>query len=217
MERSKSEVEMRISQEIKNHQDWMYKIGQAIQTLNESLVALSLRSEKIATQAASDNKQTLILFENLAKGVQEETKYLDQRVGDVESSVSILKQGCIEFEKDVVENNQIFERCWETIGTYVARICDLENDLKVSKDCFNKSLNTTKAQLVQNIQTLKEELTPKPQEPIKEQVEEKLKAIRVDFEGLIREISLLKQTVAYGDKKFENIYTWIERLKERIK
>jgi hypothetical protein len=35
----------------------------------------------------------------------------------------------------------------------------------------------------------------------------------VDFDGLVKEIAILKKAVAYDQKKFENVYTLIERLK----
>jgi len=63
---------------------------------------------------------------------------------------------------------------------------------------------------------LREELTPKadPHEPLRKEVQEMLNTMSIDFQGLIREIAILKKTTAYSEKKFENIYTLIDRLKE---
>jgi hypothetical protein len=40
-----------------------------------------------------------------------------------------------------------------------------------------------------------------------------LTCFKIDFEGVARELMMVKKNVAYGEKKFENIYTLIERLK----
>jgi hypothetical protein len=41
-------------------------------------------------------------------------------------------------------------------------------------------------------------------------MEDKFQDFKVDFDGLVKEIALIKKAVAYDQKKFENVYTLIE-------
>ena len=61
----------------------------------------------------------------------------------------------------------------------------------------------------------KKELTPVEPEidPVQQMIDERFNVFKIDFDGLVRELAILKRAVAYDEKKFENIYTLIERLK----
>ena len=83
--KDRSEVELRVSQEIKNHKDWMYGIGQQIQTLSENMISLSLNHEKVLSKSESDKKEILIAFENLHENVRNTLDEFCQRIGDLES------------------------------------------------------------------------------------------------------------------------------------
>jgi hypothetical protein len=98
-----------------------------------------------------------------------------------------------------------------TLGSLVASQ-NLKQSLK--NDALNQSLQQLQGQTQESLKALKEELTPKPPDidPIKAQLDERFKVWQVDFDGLIREIVLLKKTIHYDQKKFEHIYTLIERI-----
>ena len=46
-------------------------------------------------------------------------------------------------------------------------------------------------------------------------MEEAFQILNVNYSGILKEISLIKKDISYSQKKFENIYTLIERLKEQ--
>jgi hypothetical protein len=57
--KERSEVDIRIAQEIKNHQDWMYEIGQSIRILKEGLAGLSVIHERNLSKLDSEHKSIL--------------------------------------------------------------------------------------------------------------------------------------------------------------
>lgn len=214
--KDRSEVDIRAAQEIKNHQDLMYETHQKMNSLNESINSLSMAHEKSKAKAANDHQKLLIDFENLKQTVDKQFKDLVDRFGKVESllfqSLSVFKNikeevssGCVkktEFEKSIedLENTVISDR--------------LKQSLK--NDNFNHNFSLVTGQLEEEFKKLRKEIDSQPSEidPIMALVDERFKVWKVDCDGLYKDISVLKKSVQYDQKKFEHIYTLIERLKE---
>ena len=94
----------------------------------------------------------------------------------------------------------------------------VSNHLKqtLKTDNITQSFGNLQGQLKQDIEKLRKALTPIVPEvdPVDTKLDERFKVFKVDFDGLVKEITLLKKAVFYDQKKFENVYTLIERLKE---
>lgn len=101
------------------------------------------------------------------------------------------------------------------VAPEMKKIEKMELETVVQKDYFNQVVATLRNHVKEQMKELKVELTPEVPEvdPVKEKIDEVMKVFKVDFDGLVREINLLKKAQAYDEKKFENIYTLIERLK----
>ncbi len=210
-----SQVDLKISQDIKNHEDWMYEIGQSIRTLKEGLVDLANTHQKDISKVESDNKSVLIAFENLQEKVLKKLNDLSQRVGDLDTICMHIhldiENKLHEFSKTYVKKEEVIKDS-ELI---LLNIKQLEEKNKIEKDYLETEFVKVRNLINDQIQNIGKQI-PSIEEfkPLKNQMEEAFKIFKVDFDGLIKEISLLKKSVAYDQKKFENIYTLIERLKE---
>lgn len=214
-----SDADLRAAQELKNDRDFKYETNQSIQSLAQGLAALTIKNEKAHSSSHSDRKALLIEFENLRESVLESMKEMDQRLGDVESKLFEVLDSFTDLKEEIVLKNLTKQEFYNAYVKEVKHLDDLEKKVAERGDYFNYALATIKAQFKQDIEVVKKDLTPVIPEvdPVDVKLDERFKVLKVDFDGLVREIAILKRSVAYDQKKFENIYTLIERLKEGMK
>lgn len=214
----KSEVDLRVAQELKNNQDFIYETNQKLQSLGQGIISLSIQNEKLKTQADKDKKDIQIDVENHMQEVQNALSLSRKRVDKLEDWVAIvladMQKRLDEFRTQIV-HHEVLDEKFMAIGNWMK---SFEYSHERLTGLVNSSANLLQGKIESGIEQVRKELTPEDVvDPIKAEVEELLNCMRVDFEGLVREIAFIKKNVSYNDKKFENIYTLIERLKTREK
>lgn len=218
MPKGKSEVDLRVSQEIKNHQDWMYQIGQQIQSISQHLVSLSMQHEKTVSKCESDRKEILIAFENFQQEVLNKTSNFFQRLGDLETR-------CINLQLELGDKLYQFSQNCATKEEHVkssafhwGKFKELDEKIKAEKDFVNTEFVKIRGQLNDRVEGFRKDIPSIDEfKPLKKDMENAFQAFKVDFIGLIKEIAILKKAIAYDQKKFENVYTLIERSKAEKK
>ncbi len=211
----KSEVDLRVAQELKNNQDFIYQTNQALQGLSQSIIALSLQNEKLHAQFESDKKSMHIILENFMSDMDERHAMFSKHMSDKEQRMVLILskvQGQLDaFRTQMVCAKDVDEK-FETVAGLIK---SFEASLQKLTGFTTNSISMLHGNISSEISQVRKDLTPDPDaiHPLKAQVEDLLNSMRVDFQGLIRELALIKKDVAYGEKKFENIYTLIERLK----
>lgn len=212
--KDRSEVDIRVAQEIKNHQDWMYQTGQAIRTLKEGLDALSAVHERSFSKLNSDHKSVLIAFENLQEEVLKKLQGFLQRIGDLESKCIHLQLELGDRLYEFAQNYTTKEDNLKSHALQWSKFKELDEKMKSKSDLFDTEFSSVRSQLNDQIEGVRKEIPSVDEfKPLKKGMEEAFQVFKVDFDGLVKEIALLKKAVAYDQKKFENVYTLIERLK----
>lgn len=212
----RSEVDIRVAQELKNNQDFIYQTNQTLQGLSHGLVSLSLQHERVIAKCDSEKKDILIEFENICEKVNKTLHDINQRIGNLESKynkdIQDLKfvlntaiQNCIDKES--------FNKELSAVNKKVNVVGSVLND---QMNTFISSHKSVCSQIKSEIKKVRDDLTPVIPEvdPVEKAIDERMQVVKVDLEGLAREIAILKKAVAYDGKKFENVYTLIDRLKE---
>lgn len=210
----KSEVELRVAQELKNNQNFIYKTNQSLQNLRNEILSLTSQYEKTIAKYESRQKEIEIGFENMKEMVDEILHKCIQDLGDVKTEVN---NTCKEVRNDLLRLTQecVTQTAFEyTVDSLVdagfdhgTQIVKLQNDLKVIEA-------NTRSFFTQELKSLRQDLTPIVPEidPVQVKIDEVKSVVKVDLEGVAKEIFLLKKAVIYEQKKIENIYTLIERL-----
>lgn len=214
--KDRSEVDIRVAQELKNNKDFIYQTNQSLQALNHCMASIRDEHANAVARFSSERAQLLITFENFSEDLTKQTKDLTQKVGDVETKLAKVLESISDIHAEMSMQYVTKDNFINTTYPQSKKIDKVESDLIARHDSLGIALATMQQRINVRIEDLKKELTPvTPQiDPIKKQIDERLEVFKVDFDGLIREISLIKKDVSYGQKKFENIYTLIERLKE---
>lgn len=212
--KNKSEVELRVAQELKNNQDFIYQTNQSLQDLNCLVLCLSARVEKSQVGFLRDLKYTQIKFENIKEEVIKRLDNFSSRVGDLES-------GFLAMKKYMDKNIDVFISGYVTKEFHKEECNNINSDLdfikkqsKIDNDYFDLILNNLNSYIKTQIQLVLDKIPIVPDiQLLKKEISEKLACFKVDCNGILKEIDILKKSLAYDQKKFENIYTLIERLK----
>jgi len=210
----KSEVELRVAQELKNNKDFIYQTNQAIQRINDNLVALSLAIERVRTETESRVKSLSIYTENFREILEEKIDLFDQRIGSVEATALACKLYVGKLEEQIkheCHKKAEFEEEKDKLDEHVKQLYSLVN---LQRESLSHQQENLRGHVRNCIQEVRKEIPVMPDlQPLVKKIDEMLTCFKIDFEGVARELMMVKKNVAYGEKKFENIYTLIERLK----
>ncbi len=211
----KSEVDLRVAQELKNNKDFIYRTNQEIQNLKGLVNDLNEQHQKLIAKFDSETKSVVIDFENHSDENKQLTHKLELRISEFENSFNKVLSGItskIDHVCRSYSSNDQVDRKFNQIADGLE--CFEESFSKLCGD-LAACVMTLQGNIKEESNLIRKELAPKPQDHLatKAEIDDRLNVFKVDFDGLVREIALLKKAVSYDDKKFENIYTLIERLK----
>jgi len=212
----KTEVDLRVAQELKNNQDFIYQTNQSLQSLSQGIISLSLQFEKSKGKLESDHKALQIKFENLEKKVLEECDETGYLIADYAKAIIDLTEDLTKKFEDVYKTLTSIEDHKNLACKVEDQILSIEKKTLIDRSYTQSAFILLKAQLDEQNSSIRKDLEPKIPEvdPIQKAFDERFKPIQTDINGFIKEVGLLKKAVTYAEKKFENIYTLIERLKE---
>lgn len=213
--KKRSEEEIRLEQELINATKLYSEHTQAIQTLNHGQMALASKTERVLNKAESDHKTLSIQFEKLKESVESFLVQMDQRLGNMETHVSGLMDGFLKIKKEIQSDCVHRDDLNNSLECHRDKLECLQQEVSMQKDGFNSAIVALNHRIKEETAAVKKDLTVEPPEvcPIQSKVDEVSQVWKVDFEGLIKEIAILKKSSMYAEKKFENIYTLIDRLK----
>jgi len=211
----KSEVDLRVAQELKNNQDFIYQTNQSLQNLSVAIDSLSTKIEKRLNGIENRQAAIEIAFENMNSDVIEHFKASKSVIKDisdyVEKSLDVVSKRMENLrastpEKDVVTS------CFDIVnGLYNS----LATEIHDVRDIISNRHKEIQSKIVDSSDSLRKELTPiKPEiDPIEASVNSKINDMYVDFASLKQEIAILKKASYYSEKQFEFMVTQLERLK----
>ena len=193
----------------------MYNTGQKIDGLKHASVILSNRFDKLLSECGSNHTKLNSEFEELKKWVEESIYTLVQKIGNCESQINAQNKTIIEALKKTSDLFIEKEEFYPVVDEIQRELKSFHEKSQSNFDYFNFAVEQARSQANQNIEDLKIKIDLKPDDfdPIKSEINECLRSWMNEFVGLSQEIAILKQALAYDQKKFENIYTQLDRLK----
>ena len=144
--KQRSEVDIRVAQEIKNHRDLVYDQGQRINSLKEGLGALAILHERAMAKTESDRKDLLIEFENFREEILSSFKVMNQRLGDLETKLFKILDAFSDLKERVELKYLSREDFINIIDPIENRIDVLQHDNKAKFDYFNLAVEMMKNQ-----------------------------------------------------------------------
>lgn len=200
----------------KEYQAFIYRTNQVLNRLNEGIVSLGIQHEKMYQKHQSLHNNLSIDFENHLSDVGLKIGRAFSVIDDMRSDVADI-QNEVRSQLDTSNLQFVNKVDLAKMVEHLAqqqRLLDLS--FKSLKNFVESELMKIKSSVDGKIKAASDEIKkeiPKV-DPIEERFKSKLNDFYVDFTGLVTEVARIREAVRYGEKKFENIYTLIERLKK---
>lgn len=211
----KSNEELKREQEIREQADFKFNTNHVLHKLDQRISDLALQHESVVAKSGSDKVHISGQFEDLREAVLEHCKQMNQRVGDVESKMVQMMTAFNNLISHCSFSYMPMEKFYSLFQDLEDRVASNHLDSTSKLDSLSHTVGHLHGKIQQHVDELRQEVESRKPDvnPLYNHVDQKFDIFRVDFEGILREIAILKQTVAYEEKKIENLYTQIERLK----
>ena len=209
------EFELVVKQEIIEHNKAISASNLAVNTLSAKLVdsnnlidsrLLKTQNRLYAIQREIDVcHSSFHSTYNDFKVLKDEQAILNERnhkkIDTIDQSIETIHSNQQKSDKLIYKHNHIIESMANSILD-VIKECELESNRTVDR--------TSKA-----IKKLKDEILALPSEAkaVKDELMEELAINKIDKDSLLKEIMVIKKTSFINEKKIENLYMLIERLK----
>ncbi len=210
------QFELVVKQEIKNYQDSLNFVLQSIKELKESIKEVNDQALENYASLHSEQNEIKIELQNLRDVFMESYKTFhnhinDQRVVNQRNQNQILDVTNEIFKRINFDGNyqSKYENLWSELG-------NLKSKTETNQRVLNDNLDDLLRRFRQEILKTKKEILESPSDArlIKDELEEKIYRHTIDVEGIMRELRIYKHDNMVTQKKIENIYTLIERLKK---
>lgn len=205
-------VEALIKQQVCEHQHLMNNYQKEMQVLRDSL---KLALEKFDS-----------LFQHCEEELKKKTTALNEQVFDLKNKVKSHEILSSDQSKTTLS---LYQQVHDFHLAYVSK-----KELEILKDYYNNitsnqtkdnlnSLQIVQQQIKNEVNNIKEELEKFKDESnrifkeLNKKVDEHYVLLKMDKEGVLKEVRVFDKTIFIIEKKLENIYTLIDRINKRGK
>jgi hypothetical protein len=204
----RSEDEIRAAQAIKNNQDFIYATNVALNLLKDEIKSLRSLIEKERAERGREIKEIQIHVEKALEDFVVDMASFDAHLDEI---TLIQKKNKLEIECLITLYQCVLGSCNDREKEYDS----LKNSSFQLMTKYDKCIELMKSHayhfdrgLSEWGRKLREELTViKPQiDPLEVKLNEQIAIMKVDHQGLYKEINLLKKSTEYAQKKIEAIF-----------
>lgn len=211
------QFELVTKQEIKNYQDQFNAVLQQIRDIKISLD--NIQKKYLEKYALLHSAQGEILQQ--IEAIKQKCDLRSAKLDRIESDQSFVNhQNCgifAEINKAIIkkqEDQSFFHKKIDSIWTEIYK---LNANAKSTENVIAENSSSLTKRLAKSIEQTKEEIksAPSQYDKLKTEMNAKLMSAVVDSAGLLREIAVIKKENTIFEKKIENLYILIERLKKK--
>lgn len=210
------EFQLIVKQEIKNYQDSLNFVLSTLRSLQEQITEIRAQQQVNYDVVCSKQHMLDVAIEELKKSqhaqVQErEFQVNDQRVIN-ERNAAWMNDITGAIHRKICNDSSVDER----LKKLSSQISQGEVALDRSHSTLNSRMDDLLLLFRKEILKTKKEIIEMPTEVsiVKKQLEEKIASHHLDVDGILREMRLSRHDMMVIEKKIENIYILIERLKK---
>lgn len=210
------QFELVVQQEIKNYNDSLNFILQSLRDMKESLD--EVRNDSLENYALihSENVSLRSFVGVVSSRQDDDQKILFSYISDNESFKNKLKDEILIHTSMITKNLDDLLTVDNDCEDLFTKIERCEHTLAMQRINFFDALEIIRFNVSKDMARLKEEIleVPSDSEAIRKDLDEKLSTYKVDSDGLLKEIAILKKENLVNTKHIEHLYTLIERLSE---
>lgn len=211
------QFELVVKQEIANHNSQILATNLSINNLKSILDSQRKAQEKdssfLGESIQKVNKQ-LLEFIKLYECFYRESADIVRKQNEINTHVDFEINHSIDEISSFNQKCEHLQSKFVRLHEKVISLCDSIDSLNKDK---NKIVCDLESKICKEISKCKQEILSIPSEAqlVKKELEEKIKISRIDFEGVMKELSVVKRDNFVLKKEIENLYTQLERIKAK--
>lgn len=207
-------------------------VKQEIIEHNKAVEASNLSLNYLTTKLAEYKKiidSRMLKTENRLDSIQREVDVCHSSFSSMYADFKKLKSDQFNLNTRNYNEIEIIDQSVETVHRNQQKSEKLIDSLEEDIIIINKAIDALAKvgdsrdqrltnRIIKSIKIMKEEIlySPSEAEAVKKELIEKLSMNKIDNEGLIREITILKKDCFIKEKQIENLYTLIERISKKL-
>lgn len=209
------QFELVVKQEIVNHNDQIYQSNQSINSLRNKLFELE---KSISILQAKEGS----IHQKLSSEILQNFKDLKLMIGEQSRKSFSIESDLKNKTEDIKNLNKLIQICFDvnadhykSFGEMQKKLNNLSEEIKYLDLELNNCKNSVLKKSFQYSDKIKQEIESKESEAqkVKDELKAQMDIDRVDFNSVMKEILLIKKQSFIQEKKIENLYTTIDRLK----
>lgn len=208
-------MEESTDQEMINLHKEIYDVNQRLNILSSQIAQLSLKHDKSAAKLESLVDTLRIDVENHKAEIKKLSHENSQEIGNIATSCDLYQRD-VQKQIDSLQQNKLHVDAYiDGYDRLELAMYEINQAIEKKQDYFNEAVRELRNHVAEQSAILRKDLTiVKPEvDPLEKAVKEDITAFRIEMKGINKELILLKKHRAYNEKKFENIYTLIDRMK----
>lgn len=211
----RSEIDMRVAQELKNNRDFIYQTNQSIQNLTVTLV--NLKIDLLDHRAQMDRASTSdhIALELLDKRLQDKHSRLLARM----DTYGDLVEACVLNVDDYIASNNESHVSNKTYNANIKNVTDsielLKIELTRTRSLISSECNRVSNECKSCMCSLKQEILDKPSEvqPMQQLLDTRMSEFNGNFSGVMDELANMKHDMFLMQKHIEELFNKFKRMK----
>jgi len=210
------EFELKTQQEIKNYHDVSLATNLSINKVNERLDTIrnSFGAEIEHLKSMMGKKD--LLYQQIREEMTEFKGAFASFCSDFrklnERDALYREQFREALEKIFKMHEQLNTKSDKSVDSYL----NAQNEFQKTTESFRHEVLLLRIKMAETIKKMKQEILDIPSEAkeVESRLSSELEMVRVDKEGVLREVAVLKRALFISEKYIEDLYTQIKRLKE---
>ncbi len=209
------QFELVVQQEIKNHNDQMLATNLSINELREEIRKNKDKQDSINAQIDSKIVEMKWYSSNLNDFSIRLAEKMNCLCDELNSKIEKMKHEYQVSDNNAIAANSKCEFLSNQVTSLWADLEDLKDGLMAVSYDLTQELEKQIREVNKSIEKAKQDILSAPSEAqqVKKELDEKMSIDRVDFCGVMKELQIIKKENFISQKKFENIYTLIDRIK----
>lgn len=209
-----SEVDLRVAQELKNNKDFIYQTNQTLNQLKEQIALLQLQKQQHQNKLESHLTILKIHFENLSDKVSDKVQSCLHRLGNLESAYVVLQEEVLgeltKLKRSAASQDDVDQLYNSTHDTKKSLKKDIQDTMSFCVEGLTRLTEDVNREITLMKQSIPEQVDL---ENFENKILELFNSAKIDYSGVMKELNMIKKALHYDEKKFENLYTLIDRLK----
>lgn len=208
--------ELVVKQEMKNYQDSKLATNLSINNLKEELVALSAEVDLNKCKVESDIKLQDFEREKVENEFNKFIEWKNYQDKDLNNKIDAEFKKISSSLKSLALSFKEGDELLKEVLVLSEDLTECKNNNSYLEDFFNLEIERLKRSLKEGLKLQKKEILeiPSEAEAVKKDILDKMEVQNIDFQGVYRELTVLKKDLYVVEKNIENIYNLIKKLKD---